>query len=108
MADLYTLLHTENYALFEQETKNWPGVEKIRTLIWNCVCDDPECFRHCVQGFSTRFPTEDLFVEWLKSIEQCQNVEDVSDCTVAFCKLHKIRPSRLLKKWEMDEPPVLN
>lgn len=99
---LFLLLNATTDPLFERLAPKWPGIETMRNLVWDCVCGEPDCFRHCVQAYSKQFPSPELFEEWLGDITVAVNLEDITDITHAFCKKHGIASSQLMR--DAEEP----
>lgn len=87
--DIHVLLETTNDEIFEEQAKHWPGVEIFRQYAWKCVCDDPDCFRFCLQKFASQFPSVDVFVEYLGSILDIDSREGLDEYTSSEWKRHR-------------------
>jgi hypothetical protein len=94
---LFMMLWTSNDHLFERLAPKFPGIETMRKLIWKCVCGEPDCFRYCVQGYAKKFPTPEIFGEWLDAIVGAQDLGDITTITHVFCRKHHIPPSQLMR-----------
>lgn len=75
--DIAVLLGTTNEEIFEEQAKNWPGIETFRSHGWKCVCDEPDCFRFCVQSYGSKFPSSQLFEQFLEEIAGIKTREEL-------------------------------
>jgi hypothetical protein len=82
--DLGVLLDTTNDEIFEEQAKNWPGVDVFRKCAWECICGEPDCFRTCIQSYSKDFPDRKSFAQYLEEIVGIQSRLQLMAFTSAF------------------------
>lgn len=91
--DIAVLLGTTNDDIFEMQAKNWPGIEVFRQCAWKCVCDEPDCFRVCVQSYGKDFPAPQTFAQYLEEIIGIETRSELENYTEAFAKRVKNKKS---------------
>lgn len=91
---------TRDRKVFDEQAKQWPGVEVFAKYTWNCVCTDPDCLMNCIQSIGRWFGSQQMCENFFNDIAHCTDDEGVKETMSAFADMDPVFSSNLERAYQ--------